>query len=92
MPRLKCAVWSLHESVAVERVCLKKHLLFCRSKRGVLRQRLSLLRPFCVAVGGVAEFRPASLRFYFETTLLRRENLPVCERSDCMQTLRSVIL
>ena len=23
MPRLKCAVWSLHESVAVERVCLK---------------------------------------------------------------------
>ena len=50
---------------------------FCRSKRGVLRQRLSLLRSFCVAVGVVTEFRPASLRFYFETTLLRREILTV---------------
>lgn len=43
LPRLKCAVLSLHESVAVEMVCLKKHLLFCCSKRGnVLQQRFSL--------------------------------------------------
>ena len=71
----------------------QKHLLFCRSKRGnVLQQRFSLLRPFCVAVGGVAEFRPESLRFYFKTTSLRREILPVCERSYCMQTLHSVTL
>ena len=64
--------------MAVEMVCLKKHLLLCCSKRGnVLQQRFSLLRPFCVAVGGVAEFRPVSLRFYFETTSLRRENLTV---------------
>ena len=41
----------------------QKHLLFCRSKMGVLRQRLSLLRSFCVAVGVVAEFRPAILHF-----------------------------
>ena len=93
MPRLKCAVLSLHEAVAVERVCLKKHLLFCRSKRGnVLQQGFPLLLLSCVAVGGVAEFRPAILRFYFEITLLRREILPVCERSYCMQTLRSVTL
>ena len=70
----------------------QKHLLFCRSKMGVLRQRLSLLRPFCVAVGVVTEFRPVSLRFYFETTLLRREILPVCERSYRMQTLYGVTL
>lgn len=71
----------------------QKHLLFCRSKREkCVQQGFSLLRPFCVAVGGVAEFRPASLRFYFETTLLRREILTVCERSYCMQTLRNVTL
>ena len=68
-------------AVTLSRGCGKglpqKHLLFCCSKRGVLQQRFFLLRPFCVAVGGVAEFRPASLRFYFETTLLRREILTV---------------
>ena len=54
--------------VTLSRGCGKglpqKHLLFCCSKRGnVLQQRFSLLRPFCVAVGGVAEFRPAILHF-----------------------------
>ena len=43
----------------------------------VLQQGFSLLLLSCVAVGVVTEFRPANLRFYFETTLLRRENLTV---------------
>ena len=43
-----------------QRVCLNSVVA---KGANVLQQRFSLLRPSCVAVGGVAEFRPAILHF-----------------------------
>ena len=79
--------------MAVERFASKNTFYSVVAKgANVLQQGFSLLLLSCVDVGGVAEFRPVSLRFYFETTLLRRENLTVGERSYFMRTLRSVTL